>query len=108
METNVLTAQRLHTLADFYQQGQMSQLMERTLNKLFRHEAEECRRQLKQLQSDLFEFEEKYNLSTADFYQQFQNGQTDDRMDYVEWASLAQMANNLEKRLRLLNSGEQA
>ncbi len=96
METDILTAQRLHTLADFYQQGQISQLMERTLTKLFRHEAEECRRQLKQLQTDLSEFEEQYNLSTADFYQQFQDGQTDDRMDYVEWASLAQMTSNTD------------
>lgn len=106
MEGAILTAQRLHTLADFYQQGQISQLMTRTLTKLFRHEAEECRRQLKQLQSDLSEFEEQYNLSTADFYRQFQNGQTDDRMDYVEWASLAQISGNLKKRLRLLTGEE--
>jgi hypothetical protein len=32
-------------------------------------------------------------------------GQLGDDMDYVEWASLVQMAENLEKRLRLL-SGE--
>ena len=106
MEADILAAQRLHTLADFYQQGQISQLMERTLAKLFHHEAEECRRQLKQLQNDLSEFEEKYNQPTADFYRRFQDGQTDDRMDYVEWASLAQMASNLEDRLRLLAGGE--
>lgn len=31
-----------------------------------------------------------------------QAGETDDRMDYGEWASLVQMADNLRARLRLL------
>ena len=40
--------------------------------------------------------------SAAEFYEQFQAGQIGDAMDYVEWASLIQMADNLTKRLRLL------
>ena len=53
-------------------------------------------------QTDLAAFEQKYHLSSTEFYQQFQAGQTGDDMDYVEWASLVQMADNLKKRLRLL------
>jgi hypothetical protein len=97
-------AQRLRTLADLYQQGQISELMDRTLDKLLTHEADLCRTQLNQLQADLAGFEQKYSLSSAEFYGRFQAGQTDDRMDYVEWASLVQMVNNLKERLRLLTS----
>ena len=97
-----ITAQRLQTLAQLYQQGQASDLMERTLDKLFTREADVCREQLRQLQADLAEFEQRYGLSSAEFYRRFQSGQTDDRMDYVEWASLVQMARNLEERLRVL------
>jgi hypothetical protein len=50
---------------------------------------------LGQLESDLAEFEKQYGLSSAEFYHRFQAGQTDDRMDYVEWASLVQMRDNL-------------
>ena len=102
MNTNTLTAGRLHALAELYQQGQVSDLMDRTLEKLLRHEADACQVQLRQLQADLREFEQKYQQSSAEFYQQFQAGQTSDAMDYVEWASLIQMADNLTKRLRLL------
>ena len=102
MKAKTLTAERLHALADLYQQGQVSELMERTLEKLLRQEAEVCQAQLRQLQADLAEFEQKYHLSSAEFYQQFQAGQTSDEMDYVEWASLIQMVDNLEKRLWLL------
>ena len=95
-------ARRLRTLAQLYQQGQASALMERTLDKLLAHEADVCHAQLRQLQADLADLEQRYGLSSAEFYHRFQAGQTDDRMDYVEWASLVQMADNLRQRLRLL------
>ena len=102
MPAKTMTAERLYALAELYQQGQVSELMERTLEKLLRQEAESCQAQLRRLQADLREFEQKYQRSSTEFYQQFQAGQTSDDMDYVEWASLIQMADNLEKRLRLL------
>ena len=102
MPAKTMTAERLYALAELYQQGQVSELMERTLEKLLRQEAEACQAQVRQLQADLREFEQKYHRSSTEFYQQFQAGQTSDEMDYVEWASLIQMADNLEKRLRLL------
>ena len=108
MKANTLTAERLHALAELYQQGQVSELMDRTLEKLLRHEAEVCQAQLNQLQADLAEFEQIYQLSSTEFYHQFQTGQTGDGMDYVEWASLVQMANNLQNRLRLLNGESDA
>ena len=39
-------------------------------------------------------------MASDDFYRRYQAGQTDDRMDFVEWAALVQMANN--QRLRVL------
>ena len=102
MPAKTMTAERLYALAELYQQGQVSELMERTLEKLLRQEAEACQAQLRQLQADLHEFEQKYHRPSTEFYQQFQAGETSDDMDYVEWASLIQMADNLEKRLRLL------
>ncbi|HFD38645.1 MAG TPA: hypothetical protein ENJ31_02160 [Anaerolineae bacterium] len=86
--------QQLMTLARLYQQGQASEVMDRTLSKLLSYESTVCRAQLDRLRADLAEFEQKYGLSSAEFYRRFQSGQTDDRMDYVEWASLVQMADN--------------
>ncbi len=102
MQAKTLTAERLHALAELYKQGQVSDLIDRTLEKLMHHEAEQSQALLSQLQADLAEFEQKYNLSSTEFYRQFQAGQSGDDMDYVEWASLVQMAENLKKRLHLL------
>ena len=102
------TAQRLQMLARIYQRGQASPILDRTLDKALAYEADVSRAQLDQLQADLVEFERRYGLSSDEFYRQYQAGQTDDRMDYVEWASLVQMAGNLRERLRLLAGEDRA
>jgi hypothetical protein len=95
-------AQRLSRLAMLYERGQASELMERTLNKLMAHEAQQARDQLDELGTELAEIERRYGMASEEFFRRFQAGQTDDRMDFVEWASLVQMATNLRQKLRLL------
>ena len=34
----------------------------------------------------------------------YEAGQTDDRMDFVEWASLMRMYDNLQQRLKVLTA----
>lgn len=103
-----VTAQRLQALAELYRLGQVSEVMDRTLEKLLAYEAELCQTQLNQLQTDLAAFEQQYQLSSDEFYRRFQAGQTDDSMDFVEWASLVQMAHNLKQRLKLLTEAVKA
>ncbi len=104
---NGAVAQRLSALAELYQQGQASLLTTRILEKVLAYEADQCQAQITQLQSDLAEFEKRYGMSSAEFYQRYQSGQTDDRMDYVEWASLFQMLSSLKQRLQLLTGEAQ-
>ena len=80
-----------------------SELMGRTLDKMLAYEADVCQEQLDELEIDLASFEQEYKLSSEDFFARYQQGQTDDRMDFVEWASLVQMADNLKRRLELLS-----
>jgi len=95
-------AERLEILAQLYPQGQVSQLVERTLDKLFSYEAQTCRQQLAQLRADLAEFEARYRMDSDHFFARFQTGEMGDDMDYTEWASLFQMAQKLQQRLRVL------
>jgi len=97
-------AYKLEQLAELYRHGYASEIMLKTLQKLFIYETEMCRSQLGQLRNDLSDFEKQYDMNSEVFYQHFQKGKTDDRMDFVEWASLVQMAYRLEKQLELLKS----
>jgi hypothetical protein len=60
------------------------------------HSADRVR--LDELNAELAEFEQRYGMTSDEFYPLYQAGQTDDRMDFVEWASLAQMAENLRRK----------
>jgi hypothetical protein len=104
-ETAGATAQRLSTLARLYEAGQSSPMMDRTLEKLLAHEAEEAKRQLEELDAEPATFEQIYGMSSTDFFRRYQKGSTDDRMDFVEWASLMRMRENLLHRLELLTGG---
>jgi len=62
----------------------------------------ELKRGILNLRLDLMGFEEKYQLSTPDFYREFSHGKTDDREDYMVWAGLYEMLNKNEERLQEL------
>jgi hypothetical protein len=82
--------------------------MDRTLDKLLAHEAEEAKHQLAALDADLAELEKQYGMPSTEFFRRYQEGLTDDRMDFVEWASLMRMRENLVHRLELLVGGNGA
>jgi len=105
--TSTDAKKQVSKLAKLYEDGQVSETTARTLNKVLDFEVNQIQTDLATTEKDLSEFEQRYNMSTRDFYSQWQAGQTDDRMDYVEWASLAQMADNLRKRLEFLTSETQ-
>ena len=76
--------------------------MDRAIDKLLAHEADQSRAQLRELERDLATLEERYGLSADAFYARYQSGQSDDRMDFAEWASLVQMRDGLRERLRII------
>ena len=102
------TARRLQQLSKLFQQGGASEVTERTLDKVLAHETELCRQKLAEIQADLRDLEQRYYLTSDLFFQRYQAGETDDRMDYVEWASLIQMADRLQQRLHFLVNEEAA
>lgn len=98
------TVRRLRVLTDLYQRGSASVTTEKALEKLISYEVEMHQSQLRELQADLAHFEQMYGMSSAEFYQRYQAGQTADDMDFIEWASLVQMAQRIEEQLQLLTN----
>ncbi len=95
---------RVRTLEKLYAQGQTSDVMDLALEKLLAYELGETQQRLARLEQDLTEFEGRYDLSSEAFYARFQAGEMGDAMDFVEWASLHQMAERLRQRLDLLEA----
>jgi hypothetical protein len=94
--------EKLTNLAELYRQGMETPFLDQQLNKLFQREAVACRRQISELDQRLSALETRYHETSDHFLRRWQAGQTDDRMDFTEWASLTQARQFLQKRLTLL------
>jgi hypothetical protein len=98
--------QRLAQLIRLYEDGHISELMDRTLIKLFSVEAAEEQKAIDTLRLDLDALEARFGMESSDFFARFENGEMGDDIDFVEWASLYQMYIRSCKRLELLTGSE--
>jgi hypothetical protein len=69
---------------------------------LIAYQIAELRKGILNIRVDLKQFEDKYQQSTADFYRQFAQGQSDDSADALLWAGLYEMLQDNERRLQEL------
>ena len=78
-------------------------VLDTTIDKLLAREIANIRDLQKRLQDQLSEFEAQYDLKSDVFYQQYQNGDLGDEMDFVEWASTIDMMKKATQRLAVLD-----
>lgn len=71
----------------------------RLLDKVIDCLADDHRRKLAELTTQLRAFESRYGWSTAEFQRGFNSGELGDAMDYFEWDTLADMAALLTEKL---------
>lgn len=94
---------RLAQLIRIYESGQVSELMDRTLDKLFTVEAAEAHRDVDELRADLLGFEDRFGMTSEEFYNRFEAGEMGDGADFIEWASFYDMYQNAKSRFEALS-----
>jgi hypothetical protein len=104
---NTKYARGVRWLAELYEKKQVSNLTAQTLNKAVEYELSQSQSQLTEIEKVLADYEKQFKISTAEFFKRYQAGQTDDSAESVEWASLAQMATSIRKRLELLSESSE-
>ncbi|MEW6621109.1 MAG: hypothetical protein AB1422_17555 [bacterium] len=62
----------------------------------------ELKQALLNIRLDLQQFEQKYQLKTEEFYQQFQKGLLEDTEDFMIWAGVYEMFQENSRKLREL------
>src|SRR3972149_1143788 len=95
-------ARQVKELGSLYEKGSVSDLTARTINKALDFEVSRLQMQLDDIQRVMADYERQYGMKSAELFEKFDSGQTDDRMDYVEWAGLFQMAESLRKQIKTL------
>ena len=94
---------RLAQLIRIYEAGQVSELMDRTVDKLLSVEETEARQDIEDLTAALLAYEERFGMASEAFYQRFEAGELGDRADFIEWASFYDMLQNAKKRLQAVS-----
>jgi len=98
------TIGRLQALEQLYTQGYQDNVIDLTLRKLLERQVQQDEAQLANLRSDLQRFEQRYGMTSSDFYARYQAGQTGDDLDAFEWNVTYKMYTRLTTSVEVLNS----
>lgn len=99
MAVHISTLDKLHRIEAFYRQGFQSELIERALDKLLEQEEARAEQATMELQQGLRAFEQQYQLTTEEFYRQYESGQLGDSADFMEWSSFYDMLRSSQQYL---------
>ena len=58
--------------------------------------------QMKRLKKEIKNFEQKYGMTSGDFYKKFEKGKLGDEQDFFMWASSIDIYRNLSDRQKVL------
>ena len=88
------TAKRLKKVLEF------SKNEEAFAQGIIAYQVAETKRAILDLRTDLQTFEEKYRLSSEEFYRRYERGELGDDEDFMLWAGMIEMLVSNEKRLQ--------
>jgi len=77
------------------------------LRKIVESQAARERVVLHDLENDLRELEQQYQLKSEEFFHRWQAGEMPDTADFMDWNALYQMALEVRERLKLLHNETQ-
>ena len=60
----------------------------------------ELKKGILNIRLDIRQFEDRYNMTTEDFYHRFEQGSADDTEDFIMWSGLYEMLCENERRLK--------
>jgi hypothetical protein len=102
MQTSILD--KLYLLESLYRCGYQSDIVDRTLDKIIALENIQTRQELRTMEIKLQAFEQKFQMSSAEFHQRFTAGELGDAIDFFEWSAYYNMGQNLRQRLQTLEN----
>lgn len=94
--------QSLQSLTRLYRAGFQSAFLNSVLYRALQHQIQRDEADLARIHAVLAEFEQKYGLTSDEFWQRFQAGQMSDTADFMEWNAFYKMKQRILARLNIL------
>ncbi|MCF8371034.1 MAG: hypothetical protein K9H64_05380 [Bacteroidales bacterium] len=98
MEITQTTLSKIKRLEKFIaHQDKEDQVIDITINKILHREINKLQDQIAGFDHLLAHFNEKYDLDSKTFEQQFDSGELGDEIDFIEWSSTIEMKRKTEE-----------
>jgi len=104
MTTTPTPLDALRRLEQLYESGFHDAVTDAALRKIVESQAARDRVALHDLENDLRELEQQYQLTSEEFFHRWQAGDMPDTADFMDWNALYQMALEVHERLKLLHN----
>lgn len=101
MTTPLITLRNFERL---YARGFRDYVTDAALLKLAQSQIARDKIVLRDLEHDLAEFEQQYQMKSEEFFRRWQAGDLDDAADFMDWNALYQMAHEIRERLVVLQT----
>ncbi len=95
------TSQKLEVLKKIYA-GE--ETLNQVVDKLLEVALNQHQLRMEQYARDLQEFERRYNMDSATFYNRFEAGELGDAMEFFEWAGLYELYQSLRAKVQDLEA----
>lgn len=76
--------------------------LDRMIGKLLEVALSQHKLRLQRYEQELREFEQRYGMESAEFYQQFAAGELGDAIDFFEWSGLYELRQDIVEKIRKL------
>ncbi|MCS7221703.1 MAG: hypothetical protein RML36_06240 [Anaerolineae bacterium] len=92
----------LERLKQLYTMGFHDAFLENALRKMIERQIARDEADLQRINEVLVQFEQRFGLTSDEFWQKFQAGQLADTADFIEWNAFCKMRQRLLSRLHIL------
>jgi hypothetical protein len=89
-------------LRQLYEAGFHSAFLDTALRKIVDRQIERDRADLDNVNKQLAQFEAQHGLTSDEFWQRYQAGQTEDSADFLEWNAFYKMRQRIMSRMDIL------
>ncbi len=93
---------KIRILEELARLGDEDEVFLQAIDKLARYKIEELEKDLKEIEAQLSVLENKYMMKNEEFSYKFESGELGDDTDYIEWSSLLDMRERINKRYAII------
>lgn len=94
----------IQNIGKIFEKGLQNEYLSRSIGKIVEYEKEKTIKEVNMLKKELSRFESTYQMSSENFFNEFEKGDLGDEEDYFEWSAMYQMYERSLDRLNILES----